>query len=87
MKGQKEDLMMKKILIALVIGFAMFGLAGCAGTATTLDEYKYVTLKINPSIDFVVNVDDKVEEVIPTNVDAEVVVSELNLESTQLTQL
>ncbi len=86
MKGQKEDLMMKKILIALVIGFAMFGLAGCTGTATTLDEYKYVTLKINPSIDFVVNKDDKVEEVIPTNVDAEVVVSELNLESMPITE-
>ncbi len=77
---------MKKILIALVIGLAMFGLVGCTGATQTLDEYKYVTLKINPSIDFVVNEDDEVEEVIPTNEDAEIVVSDLDLESMPITE-
>lgn len=78
---------MKKILIALVIGLGMIGLVGCTGTTTnTLDEYKYVTLKINPSIDFVVNEDDEVDEVIPTNEDAEVIVSELDLESMPITE-
>ena len=77
---------MKKILIALVIGLGMIGLIGCTEATSTLDEYKYVTLKINPSIDFVVNEEDEVEEVIPTNEDAEVVVSELDLVSMPITE-
>ena len=77
---------MKKILIALVIGLGMIGLVGCTESTSTLDEYKYVTLKINPSIDFVVNEDDEVEEVIPTNEDAEIVVSDLDLKSMPITE-
>lgn len=77
---------MKKILLTLIVIIGVLGLVGCAPATNNVDGYKYLTVKINPAIDFVVSDRDLVEAVIPTNVDAEIVVAELNLVQMTITE-
>ena len=72
---------MKKVIITFLFLIAFLTLTGCTTQDLTDDtsDYKYLTLTINPKIDFVVNSEDEVDAVIPENEDAEVVASELDM--------
>ncbi len=74
---------MKKILtliVATALALTMcVSLAAC-NDAKVAEGYSYVSLKINPEIEFVVDGDGNVESVIAANEDAEVLLSDVDLE-------
>ncbi|MBU1145428.1 MAG: hypothetical protein KJ971_06205 [Firmicutes bacterium] len=71
--------MKKKILFPILLLFGLLSvfLIGCNAT----DEYSYVTVDINPSIDFVVNGNNVVESVSALNQDGEILLLNLSLQN------
>ncbi len=75
---------MKKVLskiIAFVFVVSLLGGAfyGCNSTSNTAAAYSYVSMRINPEVELVVDENNIIESVNPLNQDAETLLSEVNL--------
>lgn len=74
---------MKKFLVGVVIAAMMVtsvvGLAACNNDAGADSKYSYVSLKINPEVDFAVDENGKVASYYCANEDAEVLLNNVDL--------
>lgn len=69
----------KIILSLLIISLLAAGLTACAGKSGTEEAFAYVSLKINPEAELVVDGNGKVLSVNALNSDAEILLSDINL--------
>jgi hypothetical protein len=77
-KETKEELKMLKKVLSLVLGVAVvLGLAACTDLSTEVSGY-YVSVDINPSIEFTVDEDGNVDSFIFLNEDAAILCSDLD---------
>ena len=80
MKDKKEVKIMKKFLLLLTIMFAGFGLLACTDSnKIDYSDYTYLSLEMNPSVDFIIDENDKVFTYHFRNEEAEVIAAGLDL--------
>jgi len=68
---------MKKVLVVFMSVFALLGLSACANTSAQETEY-YVSVDINPSIEFIVDEEDIVVSFELLNEDAEIIAADVD---------
>lgn len=72
-----EESIMKKILVVVMSILAVLGLSACASTSAQEQEY-YVSVDINPSIEFIVDEEDNVVSFELLNEDAEILAADID---------
>ncbi|MFA7561175.1 MAG: hypothetical protein WCY80_03605 [Candidatus Izemoplasmatales bacterium] len=70
---------MKKVLLILALIFTGFSLMACNLNEDEYSDYSYLSLEINPAVDFVIDKDEKVTTYQFRNEEAEVVAAGLDL--------
>ena len=70
---------MKKILPIIAVVLLIFVVGYMIYTKTTVEDYSYVILKINPEVELGIDNEDVVREINPLNEDAEVLLSDMDL--------
>lgn len=71
---------MKKLFLTFAIIFASIGLLGCVQLNSEYSDYTYLSLEMNPAIDFIIDKNDNVHTYQLRNEDAEIVAAGLELE-------